>query len=225
MDPKLISVLHVEDEPIDRHIVAYHLAAVPEYHFEVTCVDGEDEAVELLSRGGIGLVVLDYGLSQGNGLSCLRRMRDMDFNQPILAVSGGARPEIAAELIAAGADDYISKHDLTSAAFAQSVRAALTRAAACRVRAAAGNVTALAAERLRQLERLLDQGAGHSLLKELAELEASARQQHWTARQVHSLFESVSGELHASNPSSVPDPRLLLRPIMLDLLWRLFGSC
>ena len=53
---------------------------------------------------------------------------------PIIAISGVATPEIAAELLQVGADDFISKKDLSGDVLARSVREALARADAWRRR-------------------------------------------------------------------------------------------
>jgi CheY-like chemotaxis protein len=52
----------------------------------------------------------------------------------VIAVSGKATDEIAAELIAAGADDYLAKPNLSARLLGQSVRNAITRAKAFRTR-------------------------------------------------------------------------------------------
>src|SRR5205823_935513 len=115
-----------------RRILAQQFAAVKEYSFAITCVASEDEAIREFRQGGIDCVVLDYHLSQGDGLSCLRKLRQLDPIVPIVAVSGEVTPEIAAELLRVGADDYISKSDLLSGAVPRSVCAALARAEALR---------------------------------------------------------------------------------------------
>jgi CheY-like chemotaxis protein len=122
-----IKLLHVEDGAVPRRLVAHQLAAVPDWAFEVRYAAGEDEAVAAFGRGGADLVILDYHLEQGDGLSCLRRLRAADAVVPVLVVSGQTDPEVAADLLLAGADDYIAKHDLATGALPRAVRAALAR--------------------------------------------------------------------------------------------------
>ena len=139
MPPRIIKLLHVEDSMVPRRILARQLAAVKEYSFAITCVASEDEAVEEFSRGGFDCVILDYHLAQGDGLSCLRKLRALDSLAPIIAASGEATPEIAAELLRVGADDYISKADLQSGAVTRSLCAALARTEALRQYLPAGS--------------------------------------------------------------------------------------
>jgi DNA-binding response OmpR family regulator len=134
MPTRTIRVLHVEDDAAQRRYVAHHLAAQPEVRFDIRHAESESAAVAEFDERGAECVILDYHLAQGDGLSCLRTLRARDPIVPIIAVSGVATTEIAAELLQAGADDYIGKQDLTSAVLGRSIRDALARADACRKR-------------------------------------------------------------------------------------------
>jgi DNA-binding response OmpR family regulator len=134
MPRRVISLLHVEDDVMQRKLVQHHLGVIEEYHFDVHFADSEEVALEIFDRGGTEFVILDYQLRQGNGLNCLKVVRERDPIVPVIAISGVATPEIALELLRAGADDYLSKPDLTSARLARSIREALLRTDACRPR-------------------------------------------------------------------------------------------
>jgi DNA-binding response OmpR family regulator len=136
MSDLTVHVLHVEDDPMQRHYLAHHLKGLTDHHFEIRHADGEDEAIAAFEEGNVDLVILDYHLRQGDGFCCLERIRRSDSIVPVIAISGVATAEIAAELIQAGADDYISKKDLNRDLLGRSVRDALARARACRPRIA-----------------------------------------------------------------------------------------
>ena len=98
-------------------------------------VSGEDAAVEAFSQGKYELVIMDYHLEQGNGLSCLRRIRQIDAIVPVIAVSGVANERNrCAHLIEAGADDYLDKQTLDGQTLCQSVKNVLIRARAFKSR-------------------------------------------------------------------------------------------
>ena len=137
MTQNAIRLLHVEDDRLQQAVIARQLTALPDYRFDITVAASEDEALALFPGRGYGLVILDYHLNQGDGVSCLHRIRQIDPMVPIIAVSGVATDDVAAVLIAAGADDYLSKQTLDSKILGQSVRNALTRAQAFRARFAA----------------------------------------------------------------------------------------
>ena len=137
MPVRTIRLLHVEDDLAQRRFVSHHLASMGEYRFDILSAEGEDAALVEFNGGGVDFVILDYHLTQGNGLSCLQKLRGSDRIVPIITVSGVATPEIAAELLQVGADDFISKKDLSNEVLARSVRGALARADAWRRRAPA----------------------------------------------------------------------------------------
>jgi DNA-binding response OmpR family regulator len=132
MSSRTIKILHVEDEESQRRLFAHHLRAMDDFQFEIHYADAEEAALDVFRTGGVEFVILDYNLRQGNGLHCLRELRTRDPVVPIIAVSGVATAEIAADLVQGGADDYINKRDLTSCVLARSMRDALKRADAWR---------------------------------------------------------------------------------------------
>jgi len=131
---RTIKILHVEDEISPRRLFAHHLSTMVGFCFEILYADAEEDAVDLFAGGGVEFVILDYHLTQGNGLHCLKELRRRDPIVPIIAISGVATAEIAADLLQAGADDYIGKRELTSGVLAGSMRDALDRTDAWRRR-------------------------------------------------------------------------------------------
>jgi two-component system cell cycle sensor histidine kinase/response regulator CckA len=129
-----VRLLHVEDDRIQQALAKQFLQALDEFRFDVTAVETESDAIAAFQQGGFDLVLLDYNLAEGNGLNCLRRLREIDAMVPIIAISGVATPEIAAELIMAGADDYLNKRSLNQMILGQSVRNVLARARAIKMR-------------------------------------------------------------------------------------------
>jgi DNA-binding response OmpR family regulator len=128
MSSRIIKLLHVEDEVSQRRLLEHHLKAINEFQFETLYADTEESALDGFDHGGVELVILDYHLREGNGLHCLNELRRRDQIVPIIAISGVATAEIAADLLQAGADDYIGKRDLTSEILARILREALVRA-------------------------------------------------------------------------------------------------
>ena len=75
MTSPTIRLLHVEDDRIQRAVIARHLSKMEDFQFATQFATTEDEAVTVFLRDDFDLVILDYHLSEGNGLSCLRRLR------------------------------------------------------------------------------------------------------------------------------------------------------
>src|SRR5688500_346218 len=109
MTPRPIKLLHIEDDPTQQVLIEHFLQGMGEFKFDIIYAESEDDAVNEFKRGGIDFILLDYHLSEGDGLGCLRRIRQVDPIVPVVVVSGLATPEITAELLRFGADDYIPK--------------------------------------------------------------------------------------------------------------------
>jgi DNA-binding response OmpR family regulator len=208
----VVRLLHVEDDLFQQEPIRAVLNAPP-LTCTITPVTTEEAAVTTFAAG-FDLVILDYQLAHGNGLSCLKRLRELDTQVPIIALSGAATPEIAADLLEAGADDYFAKADLDADAFRAGVSAALTRVEARKTR---GNFAAFA-EINRDFERLatvftlaLTQAEVPALV---SRFEHTARTHRLTIPQTRKLFDSISD----------PVTRRVLRPLLLELLLRLFDE-
>jgi DNA-binding response OmpR family regulator len=146
MKQRVISLLHVEDDAMQRELLQHHLAVIDEYQFNVQIAESEHKALEIFDGGGTDFIILDYQLRAGDGLNCLKELRKRDPVVPVVAISGVATAQIASELLQAGADEYLSKPDLTSRRLASVVREALRRADAFRPRII-GNRSQTASER------------------------------------------------------------------------------
>jgi DNA-binding response OmpR family regulator len=127
MSRRIIRVLHVEDDRFYHRLVAYLLEAMDEFRFEIVCAETEQEGLELFDQRGADLLVLDYQLTEGDGLHFLKELRRRDSKVPVIAVSGAASLQTARELVECGADDYLDKKDLAGDVLARSVREVLSR--------------------------------------------------------------------------------------------------
>jgi DNA-binding response OmpR family regulator len=221
MSVRPVKLLHVEDNQTQHVLLAGLLRALSEFDFAITRETTEEAAVAEFRRGGYEFVLLDYQLEEGDGLSCLRRLRAVDPLVPIVAVSGMATAEVAADLLHSGADDYVNKLELTFDGFARSVREALARTAAFRRRlgtpgpAAAGP----AAELFRQLCQDFASALGPNFTARLDAFEAAALAAGLTEEQLRRAFEEVCASWPAHGR-----PRRALRPLLLELFLRLEGT-
>jgi DNA-binding response OmpR family regulator len=127
MSKRIIRVLHIEDDRFQHRLLRHLLAEMDEFAFEIACAESERGGLDRFDLEGADLVVLDYRLTEGDGLHCLKELRCRDPKVPIIAVSGAASSQIAHELVECGADDYLDKKELTGHVLARSVRDVLSR--------------------------------------------------------------------------------------------------
>jgi CheY-like chemotaxis protein len=79
---------------------------------EVVCFRSAEEALSGLSNDGIDLVLMDVGLPEMDGITCLRRLRQQGLASKVVLMSGHWDPEDEQEIKAAGADGYVIKTGL-----------------------------------------------------------------------------------------------------------------
>jgi CheY-like chemotaxis protein len=221
MVARKVNLLHVEDNRVQQRMLASLLKALPEFDFAITVVESEDAAVTAFLQGGIDFVLLDYQLSQGDGLQCLLRIRQRDPLVPIVAVSATATSEVAADLIRGGADDYLNKLDLTLETFARSVREAMNRTDLFRRHLPSTEARPAGALLPALCEGFLN-GPGPALLEQLDAFESAAQQPRLSPDDLRGEFERVCQAWDAV-PGRQP-ARRVLRPLMLELFLRLFGT-
>jgi len=92
------------------------------------------EAVALLQRQRVSAVLLDLRLPDGEGLDCVRAVRAQARDTPIVVLTGLEDDQLALSCMAAGAQDYLSKHEVRSRSLVRAIDYAIVRAREARER-------------------------------------------------------------------------------------------
>jgi two-component system phosphate regulon response regulator PhoB len=102
------SVLVVEDDDAIRELISYSLLKVG---YQVAGVASGEEALAIVQSRPIDLVVLDFTLSEMDGLSVCRRLKGdpKTARIPIIVVTVEADEGDVIAVLDAGADDYVTK--------------------------------------------------------------------------------------------------------------------
>lgn len=79
---------------------------------QVQCFSSAEEAINGISNDGVDMVLLDVGLPEMDGITCLRRLRNQGVTATVILMSGHWDPEDDGEIRAAGADGYVIKTGL-----------------------------------------------------------------------------------------------------------------
>ena len=101
-------LLIVEDE----FFLAETLKARLEFlGYEVLCAENGEEALKLLEKESLHLIVMDYMMPVINGIEATKRIKAHEKWKkiPVIFLSARARPEDQEEAREAGADDYLVK--------------------------------------------------------------------------------------------------------------------
>lgn len=106
-----LAVLIVEDRELDAALLVRELRRAG---YELFCqrVDNEPAMVTALNRQTWDIVLADYSLPQFNALAALSLVARSGIDVPVIVVSGAVGEEAAVEVMQAGAQDLILKHNL-----------------------------------------------------------------------------------------------------------------
>ncbi len=102
MNPKYILV--ADDEPHMRRVLEIALARLGH---QVAVAGNGQEAVEIVQRGGIDLVVTDLRMPVLDGIGLLARLRALDFDTPVIVITAHGTVESAVAAMKHGAADYL----------------------------------------------------------------------------------------------------------------------
>ncbi len=117
---RTVHILLLDDHALFRESVSRLLGAEP--GFEVVAHCGTiDEALQVLRRKPIDLVLLDYDLGEQDAREFLRLAKEQGFHEKILVVTAGLDTEAVSELIRSGICGVFRKHD-SAGLLAQGIR-------------------------------------------------------------------------------------------------------
>ncbi len=117
-----MNFLIAEDDDDDLVILKVLIhEGLPEFQAQIEHVVSMDEVISLASKNSYDIILLDYKLGNDNGIDIIRVLRNNGYRLPAILLTGRGDEAIAVEAMKAGANDYISKADLTSQVLAKSI--------------------------------------------------------------------------------------------------------
>ena len=122
-----LHILLVEDNPGDADLIKETLADSTLFHFRFTGVARMSEALVVLTRETVDLILLDLNLPDSNGIATVREINEKALDIPIVVLTGTDDPQLGVEAIKAGAQDYLVKGKVTVGIFERVLRYALER--------------------------------------------------------------------------------------------------
>jgi len=102
----MFNILVAEDDLNTRKLMA---AVLSRNGYEPVLAANGEEALEVLDRKHIDLILLDVMMPKMDGLEFTTVLRESDYNIPILMVTAAGLPSDKKKGFLAGADDYMTK--------------------------------------------------------------------------------------------------------------------
>lgn len=131
----LMRILLVDDDEVDRLTIRRYLTQA-KLRAEVDELTSGSDVVERAQSAPYDCIILDYSLPGESGIEIIRRLQAAEVITPILVVAGQDE-EVGAELVAAGATDFLCKEDLNPSRLERRLRYVQRLARAERIAAAA----------------------------------------------------------------------------------------
>ena len=102
-------MFHILVADDDKNTRLFLSAVLENAGYTVTTASNGEEALEIMDRTHIDLVVLDIMMPKMDGYEFTRLLRESDNNLPILMVSAKQLPADKHKAFAVGTDDYMTK--------------------------------------------------------------------------------------------------------------------
>lgn len=123
------SLLLIEDNPGDAQLIRTYLDEGAVEEFAVTHVTSLQDAVLELLDGEPGMVLLDLGLPDSQGIGTLQEFVQHCPQTPIVVLTGNEEIQLGRESIKHGAQDFLNKGEITPALLIRTIYFALERKA------------------------------------------------------------------------------------------------
>ena len=104
-----ISLLLVEDNPVDARLLRETLSDMQADEFEITHVSTISDAIQTLQAREFEVLLLDLVLPDSQGLETVTRVLGYGSEAAIVVLTGNADEELAVEAVRQGAQDYLFK--------------------------------------------------------------------------------------------------------------------
>lgn len=109
------TLLIVEDEPTIALSFQHILKGSVDYNYQITSVTTAEEAVKTWEKAGsFDVVLLDIFLPGESGMEFLKTIRSIDSNAVVVCISGSQDYKVVHDVFKLGADDFISKLELSN---------------------------------------------------------------------------------------------------------------
>lgn len=109
MQPRPVTVLLIEDSPVDAKLIQDALAQRHDRRFNLVWVGSLAEGLDLLARAPIDVVLVDLRLPDSEGIETLQKVRDKAPHVPLVVLTAADDEALALQALQQGAQDYLGK--------------------------------------------------------------------------------------------------------------------
>src|SRR5271157_1208894 len=127
MTENRLQVLLIEDNPGDVRLIREMLAEAGTSDIGIESAESLSAGLEILTTGGLDVILLDLGLPDSQGLATLGRLYARVPHIPIVVLTGHGDEAVAIEAVKQGAQDYLVKGEVDEKLLVRSIHYAVER--------------------------------------------------------------------------------------------------
>jgi len=127
MEKSKIQILLVEDSTTDANLLRQIFSRAEQQNWEMSHVDRLSHAIEVCCDRPFDVVLLDLHLPDADGLETITEFRTAIPDVPIVVLTGTDDEELALQVMASGAQDYLVKDQITIQLLVRAIRYAIER--------------------------------------------------------------------------------------------------
>jgi signal transduction histidine kinase len=127
MENLTIQILLVEDSSTDANLLRQVFLRARQQGWELSHVERLSYAIDACCDRPFDVVLLDLHLPDSDGLETITRFRDAVPNLPIVVLTATDDEELALQVMASGAQDYLVKDQITIQLLVRAIRYAIER--------------------------------------------------------------------------------------------------
>ncbi|WP_123845998.1 hybrid sensor histidine kinase/response regulator [Chitinophaga lutea] len=115
-------ILMIDDDEDDFFLVNSLLQDVAPGQYHIEWASNYDMAIEAIEKKQHELYLVDYRLGKHTGLDILRHFKEIDYEAPVIMLTGKGDYAIDNEAMMAGASDYLVKGEITGPELERAIR-------------------------------------------------------------------------------------------------------
>lgn len=123
-----VTILIVDDCEVDRESYRRHLRNDKKRSYNFVEAESAECGMRHFTSSQIDCILLDYSIPGQDGLTFLQDIKRKDPFTPVVMLTGMGNEKLATEAMKCGAQDYLSKNDVSQGSLKRVVRNALERA-------------------------------------------------------------------------------------------------
>ena len=122
-----LKILVIEDNPGDARLVQEHIKEHSTQQQDIIHVESLQQALLQLQENVFDVALLDLGLPDAQDLSALKQLVQQHRDLPIVVISGHDDADMGERAVEHGAQNYITKSELTGPLLARMIPYAIRR--------------------------------------------------------------------------------------------------